>query len=67
MAASFECKKFATLININTSPGKAVFSGTLETDTAGMRGFSCVPVSGYHVFPKKKKKRIKKFKYQVNQ
>lgn len=56
MAASFECKKFTTLININTSPGKAVFSGTLETDTAGMRGFSCVPVSGYHVFPKKKKK-----------
>lgn len=59
MAASFECKKFATLININTSPGKAVFSGTLETDTAGMRGFSCVPVSGYHVFPKKKKKNKK--------
>lgn len=46
--------KIATLININTSPGKAVFSGTLETDTAGMRGFSCVPVSGCHDFPKEK-------------
>lgn len=29
MAASFECK-IATLSNINTSSGKAVFSGTLE-------------------------------------
>lgn len=59
MAASFECKKFATLININTSPGKAVFSGTLETDTAGMRGFSCVPVSGIMSFQRKKKKNKK--------
>lgn len=29
MAANFECK-IATLSNINTSSGKAVFSGTLE-------------------------------------
>lgn len=42
MAASFG-GKIATLSNINTSSGKAVFSGTLEkTDTAGMRGFSRV-------------------------
>lgn len=39
---------FATLTNINTSSGKAVFffpffsSGTRESDAAGMRGFSRV-------------------------
>lgn len=32
MAASFE-GKIATLSNINTSSGKAVFSGTLEKQT----------------------------------
>lgn len=38
--------ELATLTNINTSSGKAVFffsSGTRELDTAGMRGFSRVP------------------------
>lgn len=54
MAASFK-RKFATLSNINTSSGKAVFSGTLEkTDAAGMHGFSWVMGgSGYHDFPKR--------------
>lgn len=51
MAASFE-GKIATLSNINKSSGKAVFSGTLEKQTAGMRGFSCV--LGFMTFQKDK-------------
>lgn len=55
MAASFE-RKFATLSNINTSSGKAVFSGTLEKQTQ----LACVVSagswgSGYHDFPKGEK------------
>lgn len=56
MAASFECK-IATLSNINTSSGKAVFSGTLEKQAQ----LACVVSAvswcyGYHDFPKRKRK-----------
>lgn len=60
MAASFECKN--RNVNINTSLGKAVFSGRGDKDAAGMRGFSCALAPGVDDFPKKEEK----LKHRVN-
>lgn len=69
MAASFECK-FATLNNINTSSGKAVFSGTLEKRTqlacvfsaVSWRGEGCL---GIMTFQREREEK-KNSKHQVN-